>query len=239
VWELKCRYLQRLHKILDKVSIRDAQYALYQTGPTWTLIFDGNEIVGLKEAGFKYINFLIQHPNQSYLTMDLDSLIKTPESVHQKDEFKGLSEDVREYLFGSNSAKTGRVNLSKEDRERYLKERENLTEYREILNKHEEMEEEEPGSSDIDPILQKEAKKAVGRFLKDYESKLNYGGVEYAKKEMIKKQQQRISKRIERAVKEINKHDTAAFEHFIEALSPINTKMQCYGTSKNIKWETK
>jgi hypothetical protein len=239
VWELKCRYLQRLHKILDNVYIRDAQYALYQTGPTWTLIFDGNEIVGLEQFGFKYINFLIQHPNQSFPTRDMDSLLDSPESVQDKNAFDVLSVEGREHFIDSSSAKTSRTNLSKEDEERYRKEMEDLKEYRQIIRKHEEMEEEELGSSNIDPELLKESKKAVSRFLKDYESKLKYGGVVYEKKEMIKKQQQRISKSIERAVKEINKYDTAAVEHFMAALSPINSKNQGYGTSKNIKWETK
>lgn len=61
----------------------------------------------------------------------------------------------------------------------------NLKEYREILKDHQRMKDEIPGSSDIDPILLKEGKKAFGM----------------------------------RVMKEIKNHDSAAIEHFTEALS--------------------
>lgn len=201
---------------------------MYQTGPTWTIIFNRKEITGLRQTGHKYIHYLLQHPNRTFPTKEMEGFVSSRPS---REDFEEMT--------GSGSLQKKRGKLSKEKEDNYIKQMEELKEYREILNNHERMESEKPGSSDIEPELLRESKKAVSRYLKDYKSKLKSGGVAYEKKEMDRKQQQRISKSIERAVKEIKKYDTATFEHFMNALKPFNTKNQCYGTSQNIKWTVK
>jgi hypothetical protein len=247
VWELKCRYLKSLHDSLDKGSIKEARFAFYQTGPTWTIIFNGNEITGLKQDGHKYILYLIKRPNEEFPTFDMEALqcfsvremYGEKGSKHGKKAVKVLSEEERIELYGDKKGSAKWNPLSQIEAERYEKELKGLKEYRDIIQKHENMEDGEPGSSDIDPELLKEAKKAVNRFLKEYENRLKFGNVVYEKKEMFKKEQQRVAKSIERAVKEIKKYDAEAYQHFLDALSPINTRVQCYKATENISWETK
>jgi hypothetical protein len=122
---------------------------------------------------------------------------------------------------------------------RYIKRKEEVTEYLETIRQNEKMEMEKPGSSKIDLISLKEFKTEAKRRIKDIDTTLKNGGFEYIQKEMIKKQRQRISKSIERAVKELKTRDKAAFIHFMEALSSINSLNITYKTSKEIRWETK
>jgi hypothetical protein len=89
---------------------------------------------------------------------------------------------------------------------------------------------------DFDPTLIKEAKTRINEFIKDYRNRLRFGGKIFEEKEKDKKAQQRISKAIERAVKEIKIYDEEIFNHFLKALIPINSKYQCYNPDKDIEW---
>jgi|GEM_PF-6322341 len=231
VWDLKCRYLQQLHRILDKASIRESRFAMYQTGPTWTIIYDGNEIAGLERGGHKYIHYLILHPNDSFLTADMDNLINSTQNTVAKEDYQEM--------VGGASTPGKKQKLSIDEEERYVKALSELREHRDIVKRHEEMEKDQPGSSDVDPASYKESKAAVNRLIKEYENRLEFGGAILEKGEMTKKAQDRISKSIRRAVNELKEYDIAAFEHFSAALKPIFSANQSYRTINNIHWETK
>jgi hypothetical protein len=253
VWDLKCRYLKNLNKIRDKVSIKDSQYAMYQTGATWTIIFNGKEIGGLEQKGHKYIHFLIQRPNDSFLTIEMDNLISSPDKDDNENPDQELSVEDRADLFGHTPAKIKKLNLSEDEEESYIKRLEELREYRDVIKRYEATKEKEllmrfglidsldenDNEDEIEPALLKEAKKAIGRFIKDYQNKLKFGKDIYEHKEMEKKSQGRISKAIERAVKEIEKYDYYAFKHLEIALRPFNSPIQGYGLSKKMKWMTR
>jgi len=150
-----------------------------------------------------------------------------------------IPKEDRHELTGSALPKKHDEKLSNEEKASLLHQKRELSEYLETIRQNEKIEKEKPGSSKIDPISLKEYKAGARRAIKDIENRLIGGGFEYTQKEMIKKQQQRISKSIERAVKELRTLDKAAFTHFLEALRPINSLDITYKTSKNIKWETK
>jgi hypothetical protein len=89
VWDLKCRFLRKVHDILEKGSIKESKYAMYQTGPTWTIIFNRKEITGLRQTGHKYIHYLLQHPNRTFPTKEMDGFVSSRPSREDFEEMTG------------------------------------------------------------------------------------------------------------------------------------------------------
>jgi hypothetical protein len=147
-------------------------------------------------------------------------------------------------MFGALNGETKGKQLSEEEKQELLRRINDLKEYYQIIKKYENaLEAQESGERvdmqiDFDPTLIKEAKTRINEFIKDYRNRLRFGGKIFEEKGKDKKAQQRISKAIERAVKEIKIYDEEIFNHFLKALIPINSKYQCYNPDKDIEWFT-
>ena len=246
VWELKLEYLEQLYEAAKSDAREEVPYAFYKQGEIWTIKFKEKSLQFVDKmgtAGYKYIQYLVKYPQESFLTKKLESLISTPQSSEDKHQYQTAYEDFTE-MFGALNGETKGKQLSDEEKKELAFKINDLKEYYQIIKKHEAaLEAQERGESvdmqiDFDPVFLKEAKTRINEFLREYRNRLQFGGKVFEEKEQDKKAQQRVSKAIERAVKEIKIHDEEIFNHFLKALSPINSKYQCYNTDKDIEWIT-
>lgn len=74
LWALQQRYLRRYYLNVRRGLSAEANYAFYQQGEAWKIIFDGKPIAGLALGGFKYIHFLMCHENELFSHMELNNL---------------------------------------------------------------------------------------------------------------------------------------------------------------------
>ena len=81
VWDLKCRYLAQVHAILDKAKVQEAKYEFFAEGPTWTIIFNGKALRGLRGSGFRYLLFLVKNQRRQYHTNQLNEIDAKPENT--------------------------------------------------------------------------------------------------------------------------------------------------------------
>jgi len=244
VWELKFKYLEQLYEAAKSDALQEMPYAFYKQGEIWTIKFK-EKILQFRDkrgaAGYKYIQYLVKYPQEAFLTKKLDSLINTPQSSEDKHQYQVAYEDFSE-MFGGLNVETKGKQLSEEEKEGLNRRLKDLKEYYQTIKKYEDaLEAQESGEKvdmqiDFDPALIKEAKTRLNEFIREYKNRLQFGGTILEKKETDKKAQQRISKAIERSVKEIKKYDEEIFDHFLKALSPINSKYQCYNSDKDIEW---
>jgi hypothetical protein len=246
VWELKLKYLELLYKAVKIDASKDAPYSIFKQGEIWTIKFNEKSLQFVDKmgtAGYKYIQYLLKYPEEAFLTKKLDILISTPQSSEDKHQYQIAREDFTE-MFGALDGETKGKQLSDEEKEKLALRINELKEYYQEIKKYENfLEAQEKGERvdvqiDFDPAFLKEAKTRINEFIREYKNRLQFGGQILEKKEEDKKAQQRISKAIERAVKEIKKHDEEIFNHFLKALSPINSKYQCYNLDKDIEWFT-
>jgi len=246
VWELKLKYLEQLYEAAKSDASEEVAYAFFKKGEIWTIKFKGKSLQLIDKmgtAGYKYIQYLVNYPREVFLTRKLESLISTPQSIEDKHQYQTAYEDVTE-MFGALSGETKGKPLSDEEKAKLALQINELKEYYQTIKKQEDaLEAQKRGESvnsqiENDPVYLKEAKTRINEFIREYKNRLRFGGKILVEKEHDRKAQQRISKAIERAVKEIKKHDKEAFVHFFDALRPINAEYQCYNPDKDIEWFT-
>ncbi len=146
--DLKCRYLKQLDGILDRVAMEEAKYAFYAEGPTWTITFNGNTTRGLKQRGFKYIEYLTRNQHKEFHTdylSELDGIDPVDDGYENVDFSRSVSK-----------AKDGKI-IDKRTKEEYDKHLKQLQE-----NLHD-------AEQSTDPLIRLEAEKALEDFLKEYE----------------------------------------------------------------------
>ena len=217
VWDLKCRYLQQLHAILDKKLLKDAKYAFYAEGPTWTIIFNGKALRGLKGNGFRYIQYLVMNPKKHCYTVDLsniDGMQKNTIPFSDEKDYKNINRARREPKIDPEAliACDNRINEIKEE----------IAETKKISDKttHDKLIEE------LDKLESYKEKNC------DQIGKLQYQG--YSDPTKV-----RIAQSIRRAIENIKKHDPEIANHFQKALQPINTNLQGYYPAEEIDWQFK
>ena len=66
IWNLKNEYMNQYYKSVHVGISSEKKYAFYENGGTWTIIFDGKPITGLKGLGFKLIHFLLSNENKYF-----------------------------------------------------------------------------------------------------------------------------------------------------------------------------
>jgi hypothetical protein len=216
VWDLKCRYLKQLYSILDKASVTESRYAIFPEGPTWTVIYNGNALRGLKGNGYLYIQYLVKNPGQQYHTSDinkLDGIIENPRTCFDKNLDTNRKKSSHEIKTDEKAAKQYRTRLKELKIEREKAEQDRNMAALDKINEEFDY---------IDSVLKKDfSPKGTPRNFRDDSDKIK----------------DRIVQAIRRAVLSIQKHDPEAGEHFQEALKPINSFQQCYKPDKQINWK--
>jgi len=216
VWDLKCRYLKQLYAILDKESFKEAQFAFYNEGPTWTITFKGKTLRGLKGVGFQYINYLVMNQERRYHTNELNILdIQT--DVRQSNFDKELSSDSG-------------------DSDQHIKTDETAKQqYKVRIKELHKKKEEAKRNNDLATLetAQEEYETILSLLKKDFTP----SGKPRIFRDGTHKVKDRIVQAIRRAILSIKEHDPDLADHFRKALQPINNPTQCYNPDQKVDWQ--
>jgi hypothetical protein len=220
LWRLKEEQLKRISHYIWKESLSSQRYALYKEGASWSLVFDGKKIRGLRGNGFKYIQYLVQHRGQQFSTDDLSLLDGT--ASNKTDHGYSYQEGLR-----TGEAINMSITLEVGDRETISEIKKELgTLYREkdIAEDNNDIGRREQIESEID---------RYETYLKEYAEFM-----EHSKRfnNESKRTQLRIAKSVERAIKQLEKHNRKAYKHFIKAIHPINSFTLGYNPVEPIDW---
>ncbi len=218
VWELKCRYLKQLYDILDKACIEESRYAFFAEGPTWTIIYNGKALRGLRGGGFRYIHYLVKNPRQQYHTNGLNEIDGKPENTGS--------------FFDEN------LNTDSKDTDRHIKtDAKAKKQYKARIIELREMIAEAERNNDLVALsnANEEYEAIISQLQKDFTLK----GSPRLFRDDSDKIKDRIVQAIRRAVRSIKKHDPEIAEHFLKALRPINSFQQCYNPDEEIDWQFK
>jgi hypothetical protein len=206
------------------------RYGFYKEPRTWTIIFDGTPIGNLTSIGFLYIHFLVSRPREKFTVRDLGKLTNEPEIIHV-DPTKEASEedesDAKKYPRRKNGE-------GSDDRD-----------YLHRLEIHlATIEDQIQGAGAYDgPDFDREKlesdKEKIQQEINMLKSRIRYGKDQDEENSENAKLKNRIAKRIERAVKDLEKAYPKAGAHFEQALRPINSYIQCYNPSEDIRWHFK
>jgi hypothetical protein len=224
--DLQMEYLQELDNQMSKEIQSESRYAFYKEGPTWTIIYNGRPLRGLKRKGLRYIHFLVCKKNQQFHTNELDllegvptdyiaSFEATPDFDNSALDTKGKKKvDYRDMVYGESldKLKKERIKLQEELADA---EREN------------------------DSLRMKEAREDLRRFDEEAGKLLGIKGKTRKMKDRSKTTKNRIAKAIERALLEIQQYDNDTWLHFSNALKPVNSFQQAYRPAQDIEWHTK
>jgi hypothetical protein len=218
VWDLKCRYLAQVHAILDKAKVQEVKYEFFAEGPTWTIIFNGKALRGLRGSGFRYLEFLVKNQRKQYHTNQLNEIDAKPENTSKFFDFDTLNE-----MSGSD------VHFRTDDRAK--------SQIQDRIDELEEIKAEAKNSYDL--VTCEKASEEIERL--EAHLKKDYGpnGTPRQFRDDSDKIKDRIVQAIRRAVLNIKKHDPEIANHFQKALQPINTFQQCYNPEKQIDWHFK
>ena len=78
--QLRKEYLGELHQQIRAEALTTKQYAFFEEGKTWTIIFNGKRIANLTGKGFRYIHYLVSHMRKEYSASQLAALGGTHET---------------------------------------------------------------------------------------------------------------------------------------------------------------
>jgi hypothetical protein len=214
---------------IDKNEISEKQYIFQQTGPTWHIKYDGNDLFGLKGKGFGYIHFLVKHKPKEYhtdeLAIEVDK-ISDPDILDKLKQYPNKRTDNNDY---DNKKKKsadhrdmvdGKSKIEIKEHWKYLKQEHDKAIY------------------DNDPMRIDKTRKELETFEDDYFKLVRPGGKSRQFIDDTKKNQDRISKNIKRALEKIKKYDKLTWQHFKSALDPIHAYYLSYTPDRNINWLT-
>ena len=215
-------------------ALNARQYAFFQEGDTWTIIFNGGTIRGLRTKGVRHLYYLAQRPFTYVKTIDLVALYGVnPDSIQGGNNLeKEPPQDESPEIYGQTGKKTASVN-DKTDEEAIENYRRQLEEIRweradaerdndllRIKNLNNEV-------IEINEKIQSVNKKRESSQFKDETFKIKDA----------------VARAIRRAIKEIRgkKPDQTPFrhevaDHFQEALKPINSFDQRYRPINKVDW---
>ena len=218
LWNLKLNYMERLAETINKGLVLNCPYALYKEGPTWTMIFNGKAIRGLRNKGFLYIAYLIDKKKEQVKIMELAKLDKS-ELIEKKPDHEAFSYD------------SGFENIIIEKIDHKAKA---------LLDDEKKRLEQtlEEAEQTHDTMLINGAQAKLDEFMKYYFEAVGYKGKQKLLADSGKKAKEKITKSIERAIKELEKHDSEAFNHFEKAIKPVNTYKPMYYPVPDIDWIT-
>lgn len=226
-WQLREDYLGRLYDYMRKGLLEKSRYAFYGEGPTWTIIYDGRTIRGLKGKGFEFIYFLVCRKQKVFRTDELAYEVeKLPTDQVAPSALYSTGHDSRDEK--KHKPKVDHKAMIYGDALEELKKHRNdlLAELREAEETN-------------DPGLIHQATKSLDEFEEYVVQYLGKNGKTRAFQDESKRTKDRIAKSIERALKSIKKHDEDVWRHFKSALQPTNSFLQSYRPQTDISWQTK
>ena len=240
--------LKRPHEELDRDFVRDDKphwvlypaepvlvveheaqpnrYEFYQEGPSWTIIYEGEVLRGLKGKGFEELHFLVKNERKIF---HINEIIQETEKVPPDSLSKTAEFNAKQ---GKND-KTSKDSTNHRDLadDKFKKE---LKEKRISLQK---AVQEAENNNDI-PRLEK-AKMELERF---YKFRAEYFGKNGKARKVVDEttnSKNRVNRRIERALKEIKKYDENTFNHFHTAIKKTNNNYFLqYNPVRHIDWIT-
>ena len=237
--ELKERYLFRLHDKMYREFRSKARYAFYSEGPTWTIVFDGKTLRGLRGKGFKYLHHLVCNKNKRIYPSELVQL-----DSFSINDFKGTDKIISAPIDSEDGDKKRKIDfyqIIKSDipievaDERF---REDLKKEKDRLRK------EVKEATEKNDLDRKEKAiielKTFSFFWAEYFGKKRKGEKEKIRifKDATKKTKDRIAVNINRALERIKQENPKASKHIKDALGSLYSTKLSYRPSKDIDWQT-
>lgn len=229
VLKLKYNYLWLLHNDMRAEVLAESKYAFFYHAPTWTISFDGATISGLKAKGFKYIWFLVERKYKQFHTDEL-APIEGDLQEESKLTYSDFDKFYQEWQSKSVEGK-GKIDIRNKIDKMAKKD---LTKYREGLK--DDLKEAE---SMNDPDRINKARWLLESFEDELKKVIGLKGKERKFIDNSTRTKNRITKSVERALKEIKKNNEQIYKHFHDALKPINDFTQCYRPAQDIEWHLK
>jgi hypothetical protein len=211
-------------KLAERLPIEgNYENVFRQEGPSWTIIYEGKTLSGLKGRGFEIIHFLVQNKDKSFhvskLSKEIDKIdpnyIQTSDNLNSDMEHKPSDKgtvDGRDMIYGNSL--------------------QDFKEYRRDLKNELRVAEENNDTGRIEKL-----KVEMEEFESYASSYLTKDGKSRKFSDDTIKAKERIRKRITRALAVIKKHDENTWRHFNRSLGPINFSLS-YTPDKNIDWLT-
>ena len=207
-----------------RIEALDArQYAFFRAGKKWAIKFDGGPLIFMEGTGFQYIHFLVERKEKQFNTDEIANFFKGKNKTEQDlvDKNKIYDDDLS----------TGSSGAFSEQRKIDEKAKTALDEELERLR-----EDASDAKNSDDPLIQKEAQAKLKEFYLQYKKDVGKKGEIRKFATQSTRNQGSITKAISRALEKIKKYDEKAYEHFQDALKPINTPHQCYKPYEDIDW---
>ena len=207
----------RIEKTLPK--LRDGvqgEYIFVREGPAWKIVYKGRTLSGLTGKGFEIIHYLVCNKGKVFHTDELA-------------DFSGEISEAKKGFAGIESAsfEAGNLDGNIGRKENIVGDKVDLKTIRECKKHIKDLKQdlqEAKKNNDQGRIL--ERNKEIEKIQKYLIKATNKTGKSRKFIDESEKNKNRITKRIERELKKIKKHDEAIWSHFSKALGPINTLIQ-------------
>ncbi|MDI6688644.1 MAG: hypothetical protein QME06_10550 [Desulfobacterales bacterium] len=207
----------------------DQPYVFKKEGPTWRIHYEGAKLNGLRCNGFAIFYYLVINERKVFHTEELSQEIdNTPINKGIDTGSLELGDDQVDNNQHKKGKKTADVNAKI-----YGKSLEELKENRQYLQT-----ELRKAKSDNDPGRIKRCEQELTEFNKYCASLINSQGQSRNEIDQTFRNKNRLCKRMERALNELNKHDEKTYLHFKNSLRPINSFLQSYNPDRPIDWLT-
>lgn len=219
-WKLKEGLLGEISRYIWKESLSRQRYALYKDGASWTLVFDGKKISGLRGSGFKYIQYLVQHRGRQFSTEEISMLDGVT---------SGKADRSYENQEALRAVKAGSPDVSQKIGDRRV-----ISNLKKALGDLCQEREQATENNDVGRLDK------INEQITQYEEYLReYIGIGAHGRQFnneSKRTQRRITKSVERAVKQLEKYDLRVYRHFITAIHPINSFSLSYTPLEPLDW---
>lgn len=193
-----------------------SQYAFYRIGEAWKMIWEYKEIV-LKRGGLEYFHHCIEHNKKEFKNWELDYILNPgPKGSEALIDFKELKDG-----FSVGDLKAIFTRQQKLDPAQL----QNIKNYLIELDKEIDKAEANKDLAQLEELQEK--KDQTEAYL------LEAGEVLSDEAQKISK---RVSKAMERALKELKTHSEAAYNHLHEAFKPIGSNTKKYRPTEPIPW---
>jgi len=198
------------------------QYALLKTGPTWKLVFDSKETSGLRQKGWRYVQYLVERSHRSFTVWDISKDVDEIDPM----QIGMTSECANEFV----ASETGRTKTGemRSDNHYIMRLRE---EYEFCIS--EAIRARSGNDYDRAMLYESKAEQSLQALKKYLDEAKNRGT-----RTSLEKVRDRITQSINRALRELEKYDKKAFRHFKSAFGTIYSNNLSYDPPESIIWLT-
>jgi hypothetical protein len=226
-WSFRCpdnNHVVNYKKTLD-LSVEGNEFAFLKEGPSWTIVFEGNPLRGLKGKGFREIHYLVMNEGK---TFHINELVKETEEASP--DLLGTVSELSPETDAYASPPKGGVD------QRDLIYGESL---KNLKDKYYSLKREIEDAHKCNDLPRKEkAQIDFDDFSKYYRKYFTPEGKVCKTINPTTRAKNRVVKRIKRALDTIKDHDEKAWKHFHDALKPIDNYLQSYKPARHIDWLT-